>query len=523
MNRWAWLKGAVLVGAAVVMASCGATAESRCLQSLEMSIEQMDADAVLADCEAVVRTGRANAAAEFAIGRALHKTGRLDEAQLAYRKAADAGFGRAFNNLGLLAPDSETALALYERGHGLGDPYSTLSLGYAYVNGNGVAADPERGVSLYQEASGRNLPLAKYYLALSLQGGLGIARDETAAHRLFVEAAEGGVGQAQHHLAAMLLNGNGAKKNTAEGLKWLEKAAASGLAGAQSDLALILERGKLVKKDDARALALVSAAAAQGFGPAEIQLARRYIEGRGVQADKTRGRDLLLSAASHGEPTAQYLSGMMFLNGEGVAKNAQQAELYLTAAAQNGIAPAITQLAMLRPETERASLLGQAAERGDAEALYHLAMGYLQGWWGLTQNLDTGWALMARASDLNHGQAMLSLAYQYRRGGRWGSVGQARAIYNRMARHPDPKFREAAQRELYDMDGGFEGEQNRKAMTQFVEGATSVFRFLGSMSNGNSASSSYDYPTPSVDPCASANEIYAWSGDGSYRAGYGCW
>lgn len=516
------LKIAIMAGAAIVLASCGATAESRCLQSAETALEQLDAEAVLAACDEAAGTGKARADVQFASGRALHKAGRLDEARLAYQLAADAGFGRAFNNLGLLAPDYEAAVALFERGHSLGDPYSTVSLGYAYVNGNGVAADPERGVSLYRQAASKNLPIAKYYLAFALQAGMGIARDQDAARRLFVEAAEGGVGQAQHHLAAMLLNGDGAQKDTAEGLKWLEKAAAGGLAAAQGDLALILERGKLVKPDDERALVLMGAAAEQGFGPAELHLARRYLEGRGVEADAARGRELLLSAADHGEPTAQYLSGMMFLNGDGVMKNAKQAEGYFAAAAERGVLPAITQLAMLRPEADRVGLLSQAAERGEAEALYHLAGAYLQGKWGLTQNLDTGWALMARASDLNHGQAMLSLAYQYRRGGRWGSVGEARAIYHRLARHPDPGFRESAQRELYDMDGGFEGEQNRKAVAQFVEGATSVFRFLGSMSNGSSAPS-YDYSTPSVDPCASANEIYAWSGDGSYRAGYGCW
>lgn len=517
IGRWV---GALLVAA--VLGGCSANAESRCLASLELSFEAIDASSVLADCQTVA--GADAPQVQFATARALQKADRLDEAMALYRSAAGAGFGRAFNNLGLLATDPAEAVRLYEQGHALGDPASTTSLGLALITGQGVPVDLERGMALYREAADKGNLQAKYNLAWMLEFGTGVQKDPAGARRLLSEAAEGGLRHAQYFYGMAVLGGDGVRQDSKAGLAWLEKAAAQGEPNAQGQLALLLEQGKLVTRDDARALELLVAAAGQGFGPAELHLARRYMEGRGVTLDEARGRQLLLSAAGHGEPTAQYLSGMMYLEGMGDAADPAKAEAYLGAAAQAGIVPALTHYAFLRPESERVALLTQAAERGDADAIFHLGTAYLWGEWGVEKDVERGWQIVEMAAERNHGRALLMLAYDRENGHeKRRNLRLARALYEKALQHPDPEIRKTAEAELYEMDGGFEGEQRRRNVEVFIGGAITVFTFLGSISGGDGTISSEPTSTPQDTLCSTANAVYAWSGNDSYRQGYGCW
>lgn len=108
----------------------------------------------------------------------------------------------------------------------------------------------------------------------------------------------------------------------------------------------------------------------------------------GAARDTLLGAKLVEQAAKNGYPEAMYSIGFTYLNGLGGKKDEALAKQWLIKASQAGIPVAFTVLGTMYEKTDpaqAATAYQQAADRGDAIAMYNLALLYRDGR-GVTKN-----------------------------------------------------------------------------------------------------------------------------------------
>jgi TPR repeat protein len=154
------------------------------------------------------------------LARATIAAGRRDEAIALYRKAADAGDGRAMVGLGLMlesgdgiARDLAAAYALYEKAAARGSADGAINLAVALINGKGLDKDVPRATALLQKAAQNGSAIAAYDLGvLAQQGAAGVP---AAALDYFRQSSH--LGDPRGYLAAAILldEGRGIVKDPA--------------------------------------------------------------------------------------------------------------------------------------------------------------------------------------------------------------------------------------------------------------------------------------------------------------------
>jgi hypothetical protein len=138
-------------------------------------------------------------------------------------------------------------------------------------------------------------------------------------------------------------------------------------------------------------------------GAAMTLIGELYANGFGVRQDWAKAGDWYRLAVQRGDPHAAFALGMMTLDGRGVAKDAAAGRRLLESAA-DAVPAAAYNLALLllearRPESDRraAELMRRAADAGEIDAQYALAVLYRQGK-GVTRDPVEGAIWMARAA-----------------------------------------------------------------------------------------------------------------------------
>lgn len=138
-------------------------------------------------------------------------------------------------------------------------------------------------------------------------------------------------------------------------------------------------------------------------GAAMTLIGELYANGFGVRQDWAKAGDWYRLAIQRGDPHAAFALGMMTLDGRGVAKDAAAGRRLLESAA-DAVPAAAYNLALLllearRPESDRraAELMRRAADAGEVDAQYALAVLYRQGK-GVTRDPVEGAIWMARAA-----------------------------------------------------------------------------------------------------------------------------
>ena len=138
------------------------------------------------------------------------------------------------------------------------------------------------------------------------------------------------------------------------------------------------------------------------------------------------------SLAKEGVATACQYLGMLYKHGEGVSPDAiisaywyRREAFLLSSSSENGDSGAQLALgkllqygATIEPDpTEAMRLFEQAAERGNADAMNHLATIYEFGWCGRATNIDAMLNWLSKAVELEQPEAMYRLAILMRRDG----------------------------------------------------------------------------------------------------------
>jgi TPR repeat protein/DNA-binding XRE family transcriptional regulator len=169
--------------------------------------------------------------AMFKLGRLLKKSGRTDEAEQWFRRAADYDHPGALFNLGRLFHESgqlDKAEAWFRRAAEAGHPDAMLSL-WELVRASGRTEEAERWLRC---AADTGHPNALFKFALLVQES---GRTEEAQHWLRL-AADAGNRDALFRLGKMVQESG----QTDEAERWLRRAAAAGHSGALNTFEIML-------------------------------------------------------------------------------------------------------------------------------------------------------------------------------------------------------------------------------------------------------------------------------------------
>lgn len=335
------------------------------------------------------------------------------------RQAASQGHTNALYAMAQMLCDGEgvpkdaaKGIAYLRQAVAQGSPEAMLKLAALLHEGHDLPKDNAEALRLIKKSS--ELGLAEQ--SKLLLGLLLIETGEDAAQGLALlqPMAEQGDGQAQYILHELYHRGQYVPANRELALLWLRRAAESNMPNAQLHLMTMLLEGN--ESEQAEGVELCRRLAAQNSKEAIIQLAMIYLKGAaGVEPAPAEAERILqplvqkhdpdvdfpygfalhrtgkssealpyiLHAAKRGHTHAQYMMGILCREGVGMEKkDLSTAAAWLEKSAQQGYLLAMQPLADLHyhgPKEMRdfgKALLWfrRAAESGDANAQYHLAL-----------------------------------------------------------------------------------------------------------------------------------------------------
>lgn len=285
------------------------------------------------------------------------------------------------------------------------------------------AAEFQKGVVLYQaknyaeafpllkKASEKGQPKAMIALATMYFTGLGVTENRTEAFNWYKKSAEKGEASAMYMLGSMYLEGIGSIQNKIEAQNWLQKSADKGYEKAktalqkmQSQTAIIADNGNEEntkgvalhkEKKYAEAMEWYKKAADKGNHYALSNIGVMHFYGLGVAVDEGKAAVYYLRAAEKNNPRANQEMAYMTVYGLGnVPQDAKKAVSYFNNAVKLGYEQSVgIQQKIQKSKTETASiftsakkyitqknivaaisLLEQAADKGNTDAMYELAL-----------------------------------------------------------------------------------------------------------------------------------------------------
>lgn len=211
---------------------------------------------------------------------------------------------------------------------------------------------------------------------------------------------------------------NQGKGKQSQALKYALKAAELGSAEGAMNAGVCYYEGIGTERDYTQAAKWFEAALKMGCRRVLNALAYMHWEGTGVQPDEQKALSYAEQALDEGIPRADLL--MLSLHEAGISgpKHLEKVQSHIRSrlAANPEDAAAYMALAVLyeHQEVEDNGLIRaavrKAAELGNAEAMYNLAMGHLKGYWGMSLNEAEAIRWMQAAAALEYEKALLRMA-----------------------------------------------------------------------------------------------------------------
>jgi TPR repeat protein len=328
-------------------------------------------------------------------------------------RAAEGGDADVKYHVGLMhdmglgtEQDARTAKDLYLAAARLGHDKAQVALA-ALLEVN----DPEAAKAWLEKAAAAGNVDAQFALG-QLYGRAWEAVSRGKALTLLVQAAQAGHAHAQLAVAKAL-------ETSAQGysLDFLEMAAHQGVPEAQYLHGCRLAEGALRAADRLAAAQWWERAATAGNIAAASDLGGALLGGDGVTKNPAEALHWIKLAAEAGDAKAQWNLGGMYIGGAGgLSQDIKQAFIWCHLAADQGFAPARATLGVLYEKIGKfdkaVQLLRQAADAGDAEAQYNLAMMYRSGK-GVEKNLDASFVYFCLAAEQGVSSAQVRLALAY--------------------------------------------------------------------------------------------------------------
>lgn len=315
------------------------------------------------------------------------------EAQKYFERAATNEYPPAFEALGRLSllvdnTNYNDAKAYFEKGRDLGDYACSFNLGVMYEQGVGVRQDYTKAYKYYLEAASQGDVAGQMALSILLENGNGCNKDLEESLSWLKEAAEGGYAPAKDTLATKYLYGEGVKEDKKQAYSLCLESANLGYPPAMYHLAnyLIIKNDK---KDYQEINSLLTKASNQNYGPAIIDLAYYTHKGYyGTKQDDKKAFELYMQGASLKDSVALSCVGACYEEGIGVLKNRLKAMEYYK----------------------------KAIALGDNQAMYNLAIMYLDGKSTKPYEYDQAIEYLNHCANNNLGLACLTLSELYEDG-----------------------------------------------------------------------------------------------------------
>lgn len=195
------------------------------------------------------------------------------------------------------------------------------------------------------------------------------------------QAAETGDGQAALYIGLLNDLGRGVAQDAQAARSWYERAAALGNAVAMFNVGVLYDSGTGVTRDRAMAAEWYRKAASQGMARAAYALGLMHMAGDGVPPDKNQAIRYFRQALAGGVTAAQSHLAALGAPVAGVPRDKAAAGDTGRDAGLTAFDRAQELLLQRTPEAAReaATLLRQAADKGDLLAAYNLAYCYDKG------------------------------------------------------------------------------------------------------------------------------------------------
>ena len=323
-----------------------------------------------------------------------------------------------------------------------GDADAKYWVGLLCERGLGVEKDPDQARSLYRAAARQGHSRAQLALAQMLEED-----DPVSAEDWFVKAATGGHAEAIYALGQRYASTWDAAARC-QSIARLAQAAQNGLVEAQLDMVRRLE-----KPDGKVSADFLELAAQQGLPEAQYQLGCRFamlrhdaqamenavfwwqkaalagnvdgasdlgaalLDGNGITRNPGLALRWVQLAADAGHAKAQWNLGGMYVTGAGgLQQDIKQAFVWCHRSADQGFVPAQATLGVLYEligkYDKSVHWLRQAADAGDPEAQFNLAMMYRSGK-GVQMSKESAFEYFCAAAEQGVSSAQLRLALAY--------------------------------------------------------------------------------------------------------------
>ena len=290
-------------------------AEPLDLQGVGKGVElvEINAASALTACETAVAAYPDTTRYIYLLGRAQLAAGNSDAAVALILQAADAGYIRAYHQLGLMASrgdgmakNLEQANDYFKQAADKNDPFGLLSYGRNLVKGLGTRADVKSGMEFLKRAAELGNTAALDEMAdLYLYGGSIKASPKRAVGFLDASITRNAKSRSRAQktlltrhvtaltdVGALYFNGNGLPKDLRQAIKWYERGAERGHEGGAVDLSWIFAVGPNDLRNPAKAVWYTSLALSTNNLRGDAALLRR-LAGLPDEAKRSALRDLV--------------------------------------------------------------------------------------------------------------------------------------------------------------------------------------------------------------------------------------
>ncbi len=342
----------------------------------------------------------------FELGYRAYGEGKYALAVTMYRLAAEDGYARARNNLGIcyekghgVPKEEDTAVVWYRLAAEGGYDTAWMNLGDCYLYGRGVAQSDDNAFACYLTAAEKGYAPAQFVVANCYYNATIVDRDVQAAMAWYEKAALQGdaeslnrINEIRSDMTDLYNRGVDAyeRGDYASAVKFYTIASEFGHRGAQCNLGYCYQNGLGCEKNPRYGVYYYAKAAAQDSGIAELNLALCYLRGEGgLSYDYATANELLLRAESHGAEQARELYNRNITQ----KKKKMARRIYSMSA---------TILARGARELSLAIQFRQiAAEMGNARAMFAMGCHYEFGF-GVPMNEKTAESWYRRAYDAGY-------------------------------------------------------------------------------------------------------------------------
>lgn len=294
-----------------------------------------------------------------------------------------------------------------------GETESQWQVGSTYAK----LGDPARALSMLQSAAEAGHPRAAALLGWLHESGRGTEKNIKEAKRWYRLAGERGQADAVAALGRLTLQEPAARDKA---WQLLREAARLEDPNGQYYLGWLLAQPDSESRDDVQAYAWFKKAARQGHVGAQVAVAMHLLSGRGVAGDSRAAAEWLERAAAKQDPVAHYLLGRLSENAGQAGLDKARRSFRVAAIAghreaQFALATLLAKSVAKVDRKEAAEWFAKAHEAGHKAAANRLGELYLEGAGDLPQP-DLARSIFRQAAEAGDANAMYNLALMQNQG-----------------------------------------------------------------------------------------------------------